>query len=257
MQAGELSLGHDHPLATRTEEVDLFAGRARARLLYASDLHLRRGSHAAASRLVDAVAAAAPDVVLLGGDLVDGSGAGPLVESCVRRLVAVAPVLAISGNHDRFWGATAVRAAVERGGGHWLEGRSATVLPDLRIDGGIEAAVDPRERRVLCAHDPSVFPEAAAAGYALVLAGHLHGCQCVLAERDGRLFPGAFVYRWNGLRFSLGDATMLVSRGAGDTIPVRYRCPHEVIQCEVRLAPPRSSRSGSASSPPASTATRR
>jgi hypothetical protein len=53
----------------------------------------------------------------------------------------------------------------------------------------------------------------------------------VLATRRGRLYPAAWFYRWHGLRFAEGGAVLLVSRGAGDTLPVRFNCPREVILC--------------------------
>lgn len=51
------------------------------------------------------------------------------------------------------------------------------------------------------------------AGFDLVLAGHLHGGQLV--------------------RFELGPTTLIVSRGAGDSLPLRWRCPREVVLCEI------------------------
>jgi predicted MPP superfamily phosphohydrolase len=142
----------------------------------------------------------------------------------------VAPVHAVPGNHDERPGLPAVRAAVEAGGGHWLADRP--IEGPLRIDGRIEPgrAAGPR---LLCAHYPGDFPAAAAAGYALVLAGHLHGGQCVLATYRGRLYPAAWAYRWHGLRFAERGAVLLVSRGAGDTLPVRFNCPREVILCRI------------------------
>jgi predicted MPP superfamily phosphohydrolase len=38
---------------------------------------------------------------------------------------------------------------------------------------------------------------------------------------------------WTGLRFELGGTTLLVSRGAADTLPARFRCPREVLLCEL------------------------
>jgi predicted MPP superfamily phosphohydrolase len=106
------------------------------------------------------------------------------------------------------------------------------VKEPIRIDGAITGAAS-NEPRVFCAHYPSVFPEAAAAGYRLVLAGHLHGGQCVLATRGGKLYPAVWVHRWHGLRFVDRGATLLVSRGGGDTLPVRFNCPREVVVCEI------------------------
>jgi uncharacterized protein len=72
-----------------------------------------------------------------------------------------------------------------------------------------------------------------AAGYRLVLAGHLHGGQCVLANHRGQQYPAVWFHRWHGLRFRQGDAEMLVSRGMADTFPFRFNCPREVLLCEI------------------------
>ena len=225
-----LAFGASGPLFIRRENVRLgLAGPLR--VLYASDLHLGRWwTRAVPEQLVRAVQEAAPDLILLGGDLADNSQGLPTLRDCVRDLVIVAPVHAVPGNHDRRAGLADVRAAVVAGGGHWL--------PDQPIEGPlrINGRIDPSAHagpRLLCTHHPGDFPAAAAAGYGLVLAGHLHGGQCVLATRRGRLYPAAWIYRWHGLRFAEWGAVLLVSRGAGDTLPVRFNCPREVILCTV------------------------
>jgi predicted MPP superfamily phosphohydrolase len=48
-----------------------------------------------------------------------------------------------------------------------------------------------------------------------------------------RLYPAAWAHRWHGLRFAAGDTRMLVSRGAGDTFPLRFNCPREVLLCDL------------------------
>jgi predicted MPP superfamily phosphohydrolase len=103
----------------------------------------------------------------------------------------------------------------------------------LRLDGCVDETASHADPRILCAHDPAVFPHAVRAGYRLVLAGHLHGSQCVLAERDDMLYPGAWFFRWNGLRFSEGACRMWVSRGMADTLPMRWNCPREILLCQL------------------------
>jgi predicted MPP superfamily phosphohydrolase len=233
---GPLEVGASGPLLVREEVVTGLGLAAPVRLLYASDLHLGAlGSARVAARVVEAARASAPDVIVLGGDLADARRGLPWLRECVRALAAVAPVWAVGGNHDEALGIDLVRGAVEAGGGRWLHGgRAEGVASGLRLDGALAANDDFAGVRILCGHDPAVYPRAVEAGYRLVLAGHLHGGQCVLLRRRGRLYPGALVYRWNGLRFDEGGATLLVSRGAADTLPIRWNCPREVLLCVLR-----------------------
>jgi predicted MPP superfamily phosphohydrolase len=84
---------------------------------------------------------------------------------------------------------------------------------------------------VLCAHNPSIWKPARDAGFDLVLAGHLHGCQGVLFEAGGRLYPGAFFYPHNHLRQECEGSRLVVSMGCSDLIPVRWGCPREIVLC--------------------------
>jgi len=198
------------------------------RILFASDLHLRKGI---AERVVDEVlrivSEARPGFILLGGDLVDwNSGLEPL-KALVREMAARAPVGAVSGNHDRWIGLSSVREAVLNGGGHWLEDRPLCWETDAVIYGNAAQQKIPARCHILCTHGPR--PPARSGAFDLVLGGHLHGGQFVFYERRGRFYPGAFAYRWNGLRFEENGSTLLVSRGVRDTIPLRWNCPREVI----------------------------
>ena len=66
-----LEFGAFRPPLVRQERIELNVSRP-VRLLYASDLHLgRRWTRAVPGQLVRAVREAAPDLILLGGDLAD------------------------------------------------------------------------------------------------------------------------------------------------------------------------------------------
>jgi predicted MPP superfamily phosphohydrolase len=220
--------GSFRPLHVRREAVALGTPQP-VRILYASDLHLGHWWTAPVGELLYAAAREAkPHLILLGGDLIDHRRALPDLHKTIGLLTSVAPVHAISGNHDDCLDPGELRAAILAAGGHWLP--EQPIDAPIRIDGTLRAGAGPR---ILCAHYPSVFPDAVAAGYTLVLAGHLHGGQCVLGTQRDRLYPACWIHRWHGLRFTDQGALLLVSRGAGDTFPFRFNCPREVILCEI------------------------
>lgn len=207
------------------------------RLLYVSDIHLRRGRSVNLSKQVtDAVNQCAPDAVLLGGDLVDCTSELSRLIDLVGGLSQVAPVLAMGGNHDSYVGIDRVRDAIVHGGGQWIHSGSTQFMHGERriVIAGPEG--DPPadgDVRILCAHNPRIWKTSRREGYDLVLAGHLHGCQVVAFEFRDRLFPGAFFYPWCYLNHQYGHSRLVVSRGVSDLIPIRWRCPREVVLCYV------------------------
>lgn len=238
----KLDIAQRAPLFIRHETLSLPLA-ANVRLLYISDLHL---SPARCGRLLAslniAIESACPQLIILGGDLVDKSAALNPLACQVRAWADKIPVIAIPGNHDRWVGEASVRTALAQAGAHWLPD-----APYLHRDHGSDVLwlADPDQwpespalvPTVAVLHDPSDFSKACTRHATLALAGHLHGCQVVLAETAGRLLPGAWFYRWNGLRFQDRGTTMIVSRGCADTLPLRWNCPREVLVCDLKGLP--------------------
>ncbi|MCB9891401.1 MAG: metallophosphoesterase [Planctomycetes bacterium] len=232
---GSLDVGARAPLLVRRETIDVLAkdGRPHQCVLFASDLHLGAlGTGHLVDELVGIARAERPDLILIGGDLVDGKRGLVPLERLLTAWSRMAPTLVVPGNHDRWAGIDRVRMAVERAGGHWLLRRSYRA-EGVCVDGALVQgkAVG---WKLLCTHEPRAFEASVRAGYDVVFAGHLHGGQAVLFERCGRLYPGAWLHRWNGIRFEQGGGCLIVSRGAADTLPVRWRCPREVVVCSLR-----------------------
>ena len=175
-------------------------------------------------------------MLLLGGDLVENHRGLVDLRNLVASISNQCLIGAVSGNHDDSIGRHLVRDSVYEAGGKWLEDEVIQVTlknQTIVILGCLSQFVQEQEYKILCAHYPNVFPKAAKDGIDLVLAGHLHGSQVVFLEKNYRLYPGAFLYRWNGLRFTIGRSNMLVSRGIADTFPIRWNCPREMIVCDL------------------------
>ena len=235
LSGGALEIGLRRALHVREER--LTTRHDACRLLYVSDIHLRNGrSDTLCRQVLDAVAGCNPDVVLLGGDLVDRPSELGRLRDLVGRMHDVASVLAIGGNHDQQIGMDRVREAVEHGGGQWIHDGTARVTHGERViavSGPAAAAPVDGHVRVLCAHNPRIWKTFRRAGYDLVLAGHLHGCQIVACTYRDRLFPGAILYPYCFLSHHRGSTRLVVSRGVSDLLPIRWRCPREVVLCSV------------------------
>ena len=228
-------LGLDRPLEIREERIREHAHPCR--VAYISDIHLRRGrTRRLCDQGLEAIEQARPDLVLLGGDLVDQSSELGALRQLIMGILKWAPVFAIPGNHDVAVGEELVRHEVLAAGAHWLAGQTVDFYWENRIFSISGPGSSPSlnaDVRVLCAHNPRIWKSAREAGYDLVLAGHLHGCQGVLFEAAGRLYPGAVFYRYNYIRDIHQGTRLVVSMGCSDLIPVRWGCPREIVLCIV------------------------
>ena len=185
-------------------------------------------------QVMDALMRARPDLILLGGDLVDQESELPELKLLLGRMLEMAPVFVIPGNHDVAVGEVLVEEAVAISGACWIDGRTVDFHHGERVFSisgpGGKPSVD-ADVRICCAHDPSIWRSVRDVGFDLVLAGHLHGCQAVWFEASGRLFPGAFFYPHNFIRKSWRASRLVVGMGCSDLFPVRWGCPREIVLC--------------------------
>jgi predicted MPP superfamily phosphohydrolase len=150
-------------------------------------------------------------------------------------------VFVVAGNHDEWFGLAKIRQMVEHNNLTWL-GDEAVIISlnghqvalGGKGAGGRSAGV---AFSILCLHQPDGLPQLSA-GHDLVLAGHLHGGQVVLWQSDRGLYPGRLFYRWNILQARLGQCLCIISKGLGDTLPLRYNCPKDVVLVQVNPARP-------------------
>lgn len=179
------------------------------RIVQISDLHVGPTiGKRYVRRVVRMSNAQAADLIVLTGDIVDGSirRLAPAVEP-LAALQAPHGVAFILGNHDCYSGARPWIAhfrslgmrvllnehfAIESGGARLIVGGvvdpalratepQQVPRPDLAAAGGAGA-----DLRILLAHNPALAPRAAAAGFDLMLSGHTHA---------GQFFPWTLAVR--------------------------------------------------------------
>lgn len=208
-------------------------------------------------KIVDAVNAEKPDLILLPGDFVAGvrqdQAAPPeTIAGELSRLSAPLGVYAILGNHEHWLGKEGFVRAFEAKGIPLLEDRGVELEFGGRrfhLIGASDGWTRTREAwetllpkdslpRIVMAHTPDMFstmPEPTA----LAVAGHTHGGQIVLplygpvvmSSRLGRRYAYGLVRE--------GRNTIFVTRGIGTSIvPLRFLCPPEIAILTLKAKAP-------------------
>ena len=253
--AGVLALGLDSRLAVREYRVESAHVTAPVRLAVLTDLHACFYGEGQAD-LLSAVAEQSPDLVLLGGDIVDDDPGMPEERALetVEALAARWPVYYVTGNHE-FWTGRVeeVKDRLRARGAVVLEGGCRTVEAagqTIQIAGvddpavgeaawraqlsAAAAGVDGEHFSLLLTHRPERVEDYAGLGFGLILAGHAHGGQWRvpglingLIAPDQGLFP-----RYAGGRYQLGESVLLVSRGLAresTRVPRLFNRPELVV----------------------------
>jgi predicted MPP superfamily phosphohydrolase len=242
----------------RAREVEI-AGLPEAfdgyRVAQISDLHC--GPFASGARVESWVAAVnrlEADLVAVTGDLIaNGSAFVQVVAEALAKLRARDGVFACMGNHDYFTtdgeelpgaleraGLTLLRndgVEVRRGPGSiYVAGVDDTWTERHDLDRTL-AGRPPEAPVVLLAHDPALFPEAAARGVELTLSGHTHGGQIGVPFLSRRFNLARVITRFTTDLYRIGDAILYVNRGLGTTgPPVRLAVAPEIAVLTLRRA---------------------
>ncbi len=218
------------------------------RILYLSDLHYGTVQDPAVlEEKISQMNAQAPDIVILGGDIVEeGTTTEEMqtVFSLLGQLQSSYGIYFVYGNHDALSFTKAeLEAAATVNGIIILEDSTLEIGEDLLLVGRADAAWDgSAERQSISAlleaadrskyiitldHQPLEAKENAAAGVDLLLSGHTHA---------GQLFPVGYLWEWLGNlnygQYQVGGCTAIVSSGfAGWGYDVRTQghCEYVIV----------------------------
>ncbi len=247
---------HQIPLASD----HLPAAFAGLRIAHLSDLHNARFGREN-RRLLDKLAQAQPDLIVLTGDLIDARRTNlDRALAFAVRAAGLAPTYYVPGNHEARLpaaqyqrlrqGLTAVgvtvleheRVTLTRGGDRLTllgladqafartqgDHRPAAQLAAEALE-ALQTAED--GYTILLVHRPESFPVYAALGADLVLSGHTHGGQVRLPGLGGLFAPSqGFFPRYDAGLYRQGQASLVISRGLGNSLaPLRLNNRPEVV----------------------------
>lgn len=247
---------HQIPLASD----HLPAAFAGLRIAHLSDLHNARFGREN-RRLLDKLALAQPDLIVLTGDLIDARRTNlDRALAFAVRAAGLAPTYYVPGNHEARLpaaqyqrlrqGLTAVgvtvleheRVTLTRGGDRLTllgladqafartqgDHRPAAQLAAEALE-ALQTAED--GYTILLVHRPESFPVYAALGADLVLSGHTHGGQVRLPGLGGLFAPSqGFFPRYDAGLYRQGQASLVISRGLGNSLaPLRLNNRPEVV----------------------------
>ena len=213
-------------------------------------------------KLLKLLREAAPDILVITGDLVDSYDTDVEVSlAFVREAVKLAPCYYVTGNHEaRISEYPMLKAGLEAAGVQVLENEKLTLEregeritlmgvndPSFLTDyltgdseavmqAALESLVEETDGyTVLLSHRPELFEAYVQSGVDLVFSGHAHGGQFRLPFVGGMVAPnqGLFPEYDSGI-YTEGGTHMLVSHGLGNSIiPIRFNNRPEIIVAEL------------------------
>lgn len=226
----KLELGYKHTFEIREKTITHPVSN-QLRIMFLSDFHFNRYNNNV-DELVVAIHRLNPHLILLGGDYADTKSGLQHLDRLLQQISPGRQIAAIAGNHDYFVGIDKITPIMIKHHVQWIE-KDAALLhvgnTSISIVGNnFNLAIAPADLSILLMHKPLNFHRYKDR-YQLIFAGHLHGCQCVLWQTAQGLYPGRFFYRWNILETASGNCHYLISKGLGDTLPIRYNCKKDII----------------------------
>ncbi len=219
------------------------------RLVHLSDIHHSPFTNLEhISRAVKVANRLKPDMFVLTGDYVshESEYIEPVAE-VLGQLSSEFGTFACLGNHDHWTDAELVTSSFRRANINvlinegfrftardsslWLCGVDDYMVGKTDLKSALHGSFAD-EMKLLLAHNPVIFRQAARFDVDLVLSGHTHGGQVKLRDEDKRILPQRKLK--NGLH-RRRDSQIYITRGIGTVVlPIRYQCPPEISLIELQ-----------------------
>lgn len=240
-------------LAVRYYEIESKKIQDNIRVAFITDLHSCYYGKSQ-NQLLNCIDEQHPDVILLGGDIVDDKLPYKNAVIVLKTLVEKYPCYYVSGNHEyRSGKIDTIKQKIEGYGINILEGENqqAAINGQLINICGIDDAeigerniihqienaakqIDPALFTLFMAHRPEYIDTYLCYDFDLILSGHAHGGQWrIPGIINGLLAPNqGFLPKYAGGKYEFKDKTFIVSRGLAKEstrIPRVFNPPELVI----------------------------
>jgi len=222
------------------------------KIVFLSDFHLKNNNNNTRKRLnkiVGMVKDEKPNLVLLGGDYIQGPFLDKnLLETFSMKIATIGiPVYAVLGDSDLEANGRSVKSVLNLNGIRVLDNENKKInlnnryvyivgISDLKRSRPNISKAMPNStyQKIVITHNPDIYYDIIS-NVALILAGHTHGGQFVIP-----MTPPLFVDSKYGSKFASGliedskNNKMIISKGLGTTgvIPMRFNCKPEIVVVE-------------------------
>lgn len=218
------------------------------RIVFVSDLHYKPYEKFRLLRDVKKIQSQNPDIVLFGGDFVNGhkksSSLDPsIIAEELGKIRSKYGSFAVLGNHDCWHDAYGISNLLTKNNITVLKNSNKKIRNKFYIAGvedlqtqnpdvvralaGIDGPV------ILLTHTPDIFEDFVPELVNLTLAGHVHGGQAKLPLKGAIVAPSKYGTKYSEGFFNDMGRKMFVTRGIGTSIlPIRFLCPPEIAVIE-------------------------
>lgn len=231
----KLEIGYNYSFEIRREKCVINSPNDFS-VLFLSDLHFNRFSQSNSKRIAATINELNPTLVLLGGDYVDSRRGLIHLNNFLATICQRQNIFAIAGNHDYYFGVDKIKKILLNNKVIWLENKSFNLNfknTKFKIDGNLISEDNgDNDFSILLLHKPLHINQFKY-NYNLVFAGHLHGGQFVFWKTHNKLYPGKFFYKWNILKAEFNNCKYFISKGLGDTLPIRYNCQRDLLFVQI------------------------
>lgn len=227
-------------LSERKEQVTFFEGEEKLSLLHLSDIHLWFSCNVL-DDIKSSIEKNDPEIIVLTGDYYDTPTGARNFRKFLKEISQKYFVIFILGNHDRIYGRkisdllfgiyncvyvgdSVIRYQSKKGYFYNITSwKNKDLLPEKED-----------EVNLVLMHNPEKIRRDELSNIDLILAGHLHGGQFIFFRRkNGSNFPGSLLYKNCCDRKMIDNTTLIVSKGIGDTFPIRWNCPKEIVNITI------------------------